>query len=412
MKQQTLTNMVDEVLCQMKHAGFSDGTCGLYRVAFNRLLRLATQRGEIYYTEELGMEFMNDDSHMTPKNTERYWHERTLMYKRCIRLIDMYRKTGHVDFSPNQTSREFPLRSKVLEDMFKKYLLILEERGLKDNTVDGYRRFVYYFLEYLENKNYIDLSDIQSGDIVAFITIICSEKYQPTSLGAHVPGLKLFLEMQEETKKFLIELPLHLPKKREILQIYTDDEYKKIIENLEKSETISLRNKAITVLALDTGLRAVDICGLKLSNIDWPHNCIHMTQSKTDHVHNIPLSENLGNALVDYLLNERPVSDSEYVFLRSSAPFNPIMAHSGIRNILFNAVNDSDIECKGRIYGTRITRHSTASRMLRNGVPLSVISDALGHGNPNSVLIYLTTDDAKLAECTLPLPKEVQDGKD
>ena len=136
-----------------------------------------------------------------------------------------------------------------------------------------------------------------------------------------------------------------------------------------------------------------------------------MTQSKTDHVHNIPLSENLGNALVDYLLNERPVSNSEYVFLRSSAPFNPIMAHSGIRNILFNAVNDSDIECKGRIYGTRITRHSTASRMLRNGVPLSVISDALGHGNPNSVLIYLTTDDAKLAQCTLPLPKEVQDGK-
>lgn len=411
MIQQTLTNMVDEVLCQMKQAGFSDGTCGLYRVAFNRLLRLATQRGEIYYTEELGIEFMNDDSHMTSKNTERYWHERTLMYKRCIRLIDMYRKTGRVDFSPNQTSREFPLRSKVFEDMFKKYLLILEERGLKDNTVDGYRRFVYYFFEYLESKNYKELSDIQSGDVVAFISIICSEKYQPTSLGAHVPGLKLFLEMQEDTKKFLIELPLHLPKKRAILQIYTDDEYKKIIENLEKSETISLRNKAITILALDTGLRAVDICGLKLSNIDWTHNCIHLTQSKTGHVHNIPLSENLGNALVDYLLNERPVSDSDYVFLRSSAPFSPIMAHAGIRNILFNAVNDSDIECKGRIYGTRITRHSTASRMLRNGVPLSVISDALGHGNPNSVLIYLTTDDAKLAECTLPLPKEVRDGK-
>ena len=80
------------------------------------------------------------------------------------------------------------------------------------------------------------------------------------------------------------------------------------------------------------------------------------------------------------------------------------MRHSRIRNILFNVVNDSDIEAKGRSYGTRITRHSTASRMLRNGVPLPVISEALGHGNKDSVMIYITTDDAKLAECALPLP--------
>jgi len=83
----------------------------------------------------------------------------------------------------------------------------------------------------------------------------------------------------------------------------------------------------------------------------------------------------------------------------------PLMSHSGIRSVLFNVVNDADIESKGRIYGSRITRHSAASRMLRNGVPLPVISEALGHGNPNSVMIYITTDDAKMAECTLPLPK-------
>ena len=42
--------------------------------------------------------------------------------------------------------------------------------------------------------------------------------------------------------------------------------------------------------------------------------------------------------------------------------------------------------------------------MLRKGVPLPVISEALGHGNPNSVMIYLSTENAKLVECTLPLP--------
>ena len=156
---------------------------------------------------------------------------------------------------------------------------------------------------------------------------------------------------------------------------------------------------------MNTGLRAVDICAIRLRDIDWEHSIIHIVQQKTGRTHDIPLTEAIGNALVDYLLNERPVSDLDFVFLRSVAPHGPLMSHAGIRNILFNVVNDSDIEAKGRSYGTRITRHSTASRMLRNGVPLPVISEALGHGNKDSVMIYITTDNAKLAECTLPLPR-------
>ena len=280
----------------------------------------------------------------------------------------------------------------------------MEELGLKPNTVDGYRRFSYYFVEYLESKGYTSLQDIKQGDVVAFIAVICTEKYQATSLGAHMPGLKLFLGCFEETKPLLIEIPEHLPKKRDILKVYSDEEYEKMVSYLNHAENISFRNKAITIIALDTGLRAVDICALKLSNIDWEHNMIHFSQQKTGRIHNIPLTEPIGNALVDYLLNERPVSSSEYIFLQSKAPYGPLMAHAAIRGILFNVVNDADVQGNGQIYGTRITRHSAASRMLRHGVPLSVISESLGHGNPNSVMIYITTDDAKLAECTLPLP--------
>ena len=288
---------------------------------------------------------------------------------------------------------------------FSEYIKELGHRTLKPNTVEGYRRFTYYFIEYLENKGYRSLADIRSGDVVAFIAVICNEKYQVTSLGAHMPGLKSFLGMNPHTEQFLVEIPEHLPKKHDILKVYSDEEYNKIIDHLDKSEDISFRNKAITILALNTGLRAVDICGLKLCNIDWEHNCLHIVQQKTDRPQDIPLTEAIGNALVEYLLNERPTSSSEYVFLKSSAPYQPLMSHSGIRKVLFDVVNDSDIEANGRIYGTRITRHSAASRMLRNGVPLPVISEMLGHGSRDSVMIYITTDEVKLAECTLPLPK-------
>ena len=120
---------------------------------------------------------------------------------------------------------------------------------------------------------------------------------------------------------------------------------------------------------------------------------------------NIPLRASIGNALIDYLFSERPTSNSEYIFLTSHAPHAPMKAHAGYRNVLLNVISDAGIEDKDRISGTRITRHSTASRMLRHGIPLPVISEALGHGNPNSVMVYLSTEDAKLSECTLPLPE-------
>jgi len=401
----TVVELSNAILDQMDASGFMESTRGFYVPLFRKLCRMAEARGDAHYTIELGQEFMDDQSHVIPDNTERYYRERTMAYKRCIKFVESYIATGTVDWTPAMHCASFPISSERLNESFSTFMSVLNEKGLKPNTIDGYRMFVYYFIEFLEGKGYTSLSDMKNGDVTAFISLICTERYQVTSLGAHLPGLKLLLSLFDETKAFLQEIPEHLPKKRDILKVYSDEEYNKIISYLNEANDVSLRNKAITILAMNTGLRAVDICSIKLGDIDWEHEILHVEQQKTRKPLDIPLTEAIGNALVDYLLNERPPSDSDFVFLRTSAPHRPLMSHAGIRNILFHIVNDSDIETKGRIYGTRITRHSTASRMLRNGVPLPVISEALGHGNKNSVMIYITTDDAKLAECTLPLPK-------
>ena len=401
----SVAELADNILIQMESSGFMESTRGFYVTLFHKLCRMAEERGDTHYTFELGQSFISDDSHIIPENTERYHHERTVTYTRCIKYVESYIRDGVVDFSPALHSASYPITSDVLKEDFSRYVDELEARKLKPNTIDNYRRFAYYFVEYLENKGYHELSDIVCGDVVSFIAVVCSEKYQVTSLGAHMPGLKIFLGMHQCTEQFLCEIPEHLPKKRDILKVYSDDEYNRIINRISESSEISFQNRAITLLALNTGLRAVDICAIQLADIDWEHDCIHIVQQKTGRRHDIPLTEAIGNALVDYLLNERPQSDSDMVFLRAQAPYAPLMSHAGIRSILFNVINDSDIEAKGRIYGTRITRHSAASRMLRKGIPLPVISEMLGHGSKDSVMIYITTDDAKLAECTLPLPK-------
>ena len=395
-----LNELVSTVLQSMKFMRFNPGTISNYVKIFSRLQKLADSKNEAFYTPELGQAFI-EDSHYA--RSEDYCHTRYCLHYRCIQFIESYIKNGCVDWSPQRRLPEYNLKSNEFSTAKASFESLMSSNGLKANTMDGYRRLVQYFLGYLENKGYNTFSQIKNGDIITFIVLVCNEHYQPTSLGAHLPGLRMFLKMFDSTSRFNIELPEHLPKKVEILGVYTDEEHDRIIHYLENSN-ISSRDKSICLLSLETGLRAVDICNLKLQDIDWQHDCIHIVQAKTGRILNIPLIASYGNAITDYLLSERPATDSEYVFLQNLAPFASLNSHAGCRNILFHAVTNAGIQADGRIYGTRITRHSTASRMLRKGVPLSVISEALGHGNPNSVMIYLSTENAKLVECTLPLP--------
>ena len=177
-----------------------------------------------------------------------------------------------------------------------------------------------------------------------------------------------------------------------------------MLDYLEDGD-LTYRDKAICLLCLETGLRAIDICALKIRDVDWAIDCIHIIQAKTNELLDIPLMPSFGNAITDYLLKERPDSNSPYIFLQKNAPFEPIITHAACWKILHNVFREAEILKEGRICGTRLTRHNAASRMLRKGIPLSTISAMLGHLDPNSVNIYLTTDVVNLAKCTLPLPE-------
>ena len=395
-----LDELIAVIIKTLEDAQYNSGTVSVFRRVFKRLQKLAQTRKDVHYNAELGRVFIEDKNY---SKSEGYCHSRYCLHYRCVQFIESYIETGQIDWSAQRKIPQYSLKCSEFINTKNLFEELMISKELKANTKDGYRRLVHYFLLYLEGKGYRSFSQIKNGDIIAFIVFICTEHYQPSSLGSHMSGLRMFLKMSTETCRFEIELPQRLPKRKAILEIYTDEEHERILRYLENNVT-SPRNKAICLIALETGLRSVDICNIKLQDIDWRNDCIHINQAKTGRSLNIPLKASYGNAISEYLLSERPKSESEFIFLKRSAPFIPINSHSGCRKILFDAITEAGIEAVGRSYGTRITRHSVASKMLRQGVPLPVISEALGHGNPNSVMVYLSTDDAKLAECTLPLP--------
>ncbi len=401
-----LEELVGKILEQLAADGFSDGTIGQYERFFGRLKKMASSLGKELYDRELADKFIQDDAYRHGRGESRC-HSRYLYHVRCVRFIESYINEGTVDWSITHPLPANELKSGEFRLCLEKYRAFLIEEGLKSNTIDGYFRFVFYFLSYLEDKGLVSLSQVKSGDITFFMVLVCQEHYAPTSLGAHVTGLRRFVRMFPEISGFESEIPEHLPKKCGITPSYTEEEHKKIDECLARGG-MSSRNRAIALIAFETGLRAVDICKLKTDDIDWPHDIINIRQEKTGEFLRIPLQASVGNALMTYLLEERPSSDSPYVFLRSVAPFQPLVDHSSIYSVLRKILKDAAVEPDGRISGSRMTRHSYASRMLRNGVPLPVIADALGHNSPNSTMRYIATDEKMMAACTLPLPNEVR----
>jgi integrase len=173
-------------------------------------------------------------------------------------------------------------------------------------------------------------------------------------------------------------------------------------ETIESGD-VSNRDAAIILLGLSTGIRAIDLINLRLSDIDWNSETISFKQSKTGNLVCIPLTVAVGNAIARYLYEDRPSADNDYLFVRDLAPFGPLSGHSSCYVIVKKAFEKAGISRDGRIFGMHMLRHNAASVMVRNEVPVSTVAAVLGHSSTDTTDIYITTDEAKLRECVLPM---------
>jgi site-specific recombinase XerD len=397
-----LDYLIQVVLDAMAAKKFSRKIIKDYRNSYTYLKQLAENCGINHLTKELLTEFQgNAINGRTGKHSRLKERHRI----RCIRLLTSLAEKGVIDWSKKKAAC---ISSKVTEASFhlalEDFVNQLKENGIKPNTVCGYKRIVAYFFMFCQEKGYTELQELQVNDITDFVTSLYRNGYfKPTTINGTLSGLRRFLSGNEHTKRFLLEVPVHLPRERKIIEVYDEQELSSI-ENLLSGSSLSKRDVAICRLLLETGLRGIDVCGIKLSDIDWHKDVIYIVQNKTGEPLSIPLKSSYGNAIADYILTERPESSSEHLFLRSFAPYEKLGGAGAIYEILDKMEEKAAVRKEGRIIGSRMTRHNAASSMLRSGVPMSDISAALGHKDPNTVLVYISTDEKTLSACTLALP--------
>jgi len=204
-----------------------------------------------------------------------------------------------------------------------------------------------------------------------------------------------------------------LRENRKNIQYLTDEEVAAIKRVLAESESgLSLRDKAIGILALCYGLRCCDIAKLRIDEVDLDSDTIGIRQQKTTAPLELPLMALVGNAIYDYVVAERPESDCEFVFLSKNRPYGRL-AEGSIGNIATKIMKAARIrQNTGDRKGFHIFRHRLATDLLGKGVAQPVISKITGHTSPDSLEAYLSSDLVHLKECALsieqfPIRREV-----
>ena len=150
-------------------------------------------------------------------------------------------------------------------------------------------------------------------------------------------------------------------------------------------------------------MRTSDIVNLKFENIDFENNVINIIQHKTNKPLSLPLIDEVKYPLLDYIKNYRENSNSNYILLSVIPPFNKLKGGS-LKNDVTRYLKAANIIIGNRKHGPHVLRHSLSNSLLREDVPLEVISEILGHRNISATQKYISIDVKKLKILSLEVP--------
>lgn len=203
---------------------------------------------------------------------------------------------------------------------------------------------------------------------------------------------------------FSLRLPDFKRTPAKLPQTWTEEEIEQILAAIDTESPTGKRNYAMFLLMARTGLRISDVVSLKFSNIDWKNNTISLAQQKTGNNLGLPLSKELGMAIISYLKNGRPQSSSHFIFIRHTAPYGPLDYHNNFNSELRKYMRRAGITMPDeRHSGVHTFRHSFATNMLKKETSLQDISQILGHSDINVTETYLRVDIEQLRLCSLDL---------
>lgn len=379
---------------EMQRKGYSPLTIKDMEKVWNALLRYASISPPTSFDEKFRGEFLRTE----------YGFQMDLEYtmyraSRSLELLKNYIEFGVV----TGISKKDP---QVFSDNYYPVMIAFanEEahRGLSENSMKSLWSRLYRIHLFFIEKGADSFSMVTCDMVNDFIKYLAP--YSTTYVSENLRLLRRLCLYAFQNGYHTDDLSGCIPFVKNIRQqrlpaVFTEEEIKKILSSFDRENPIGKRNYAIFLLAAKTGLRSSDIRALEFSFINWTEKTISFSQQKTKRRLSLPLPDDVGWAIIDYLKNGRPISDSKYIFIQHTPPYGQ---YTNLRNVLIKQMRKAGIETPAnKRIGMHCFRHSLATNMLEKEIPLPVISQTLGHADISSTEVYLRINISQLRLCAL-----------
>jgi site-specific recombinase XerD len=294
--------------------------------------------------------------------------------------------------------------------MIDEYTAYLRDaRGATPGTCREYSFLVREFLETVYGTNSVDLPSLTPTRVIDFVSGR-TKRIRSNSKGV-TSALRSFLrfaEMKGLCEHSIIDAVPTVPrwKLTRLPKSLTIEQANQLLDCFDQSTAVGRRDYAITLCMLRLGLRAGEVAGLALEDIDWPQATVQIQSTKMRRASSLPLPEDLGRAIASYLQYGRPRIKSRRIFVHHIAPLGASFTASAVRAVVGRAFQRAGLQVPSR--GSHVLRHTAATLMVQHGASIKEVADVLRHRTIDTTVIYTKVDLPTLSSVALPWPEEVQ----
>lgn len=406
-----LPDLISELEQELLRLGYTKGSMTFYRRRWNQLMAYAEDRGECYYTEQLGMDFLKEFFGVTQEDFSRTLPQAETQEIRVIRMVGDF-QLHHAVLRRYLKHKEI-LTTPFFVDIRSRFQSSCEKKGYSQITTEHYVKQSSYLMDYLAAQRMDDFTAVTLDTVNAYIRTLAGFSYK--TVEQHICSLRAFFRFLYQEgimpDDFAAKMPMVKARKQTAIpSVWTHEELKQLVGAIDRGSPKGRRDYAIILIACRLGLRCTDIKNLCFENFNWTEKKICFTQSKTGQPMELPLVPDVGWAVIDYLKYGRPKVDSSRIFVRHMAPFLPFAEGDHLDQLIRTYMVKAHIPMRGKHRGMHSLRHTMASVLLEKDTPLPVISDIIGHLDTNSTAVYLKVDMERLAECPLDFEEVIRLG--
>jgi integrase/recombinase XerD len=278
-----------------------------------------------------------------------------------------------------------------------------QQRGTYNYTLESYSRPIRDLLKRIGE----DPEQLNAQSLRQFFLKRCQRQGVPT-VQMCATALRMFCRFLSAEERCSRDLAAAIPtiahwRLSSLPRYLTAQDVECVIAACNSVSSTGRRDRAILLLLARLGLRAGDVVQLRLADINWQEAWIQVS-GKSRRYMQLPLTQEVGDAIASYIRDGRPETGATAVFVRSRAPYRALGPHSTISKIVAAALQRANVRRPSR-GAAHLLRHSLASSLLRQGASLQDIANVLRHQSVTTTQIYAKVDVAALQQIAQPWPE-------